>query len=73
MLTLHEPIIIHNHYQVQMDYNALFLILTRYKVTCFSIYKFGDVGISNNLIGSLFLANGQGPPPGRWIICGVKK
>ena len=33
-----------------------------------SIYKLGDVGISSNLIGSLSLANGQYPPPGRWIM-----
>ena len=33
-----------------------------------SIYELGDVGISSNLIGSLSLANGQCPPPGRWIM-----
>ena len=33
-----------------------------------SIYKHGDVGISSNLIGSLFLTNGKCPPPGRWIM-----
>ena len=31
-------------------------------------YKLGDVGISRGLIGSLSLANGQCPPPGRWIM-----
>ena len=33
-----------------------------------SINKLGDVGISNNLIGSLSLTNGHCPPPGRWIM-----
>ena len=33
-----------------------------------SIYKFGDIGISSNLIGSLSLTNGHCPPPGRWIM-----
>ena len=33
-----------------------------------SIYKRDDVDITNNLIGSLSLTNGQCPPPGRWIM-----
>ena len=33
-----------------------------------SIYKLGDFGISNNLIGSLSLTNGHCPPPGGWIM-----
>ena len=33
-----------------------------------NMYKFDDVGISSNLIGSLSLANGQRPPSGRWIL-----
>ena len=33
-----------------------------------SIYKHDDVDITNNLIGSLSLTNGQCPPPGSWIM-----
>ena len=38
------------------------------QITLISIYKLGDVGISSNLIGSLYLTNGHCPPPGRWIM-----
>ena len=36
------------------------------RIVVISIYKLGDVVISSNLIGSLSLANGHCPPPGRW-------
>ena len=44
-------------------------IKNKYKIILkISIYKLGDVVISSNLIGSLSLANGHCPPPGRWIM-----
>ena len=44
------------------------LYFSRHGIITISIYKLGDVGISNNLIGSLSLTNGHCPPPGRWIM-----
>ena len=38
------------------------------RIIYISIYKLGDVGITSNLIGSLFLTNGHCQPPGRWIM-----
>ena len=53
--------------------SLLKLPIIGHTTTGISIYKFGDVDISSNLIGSLSLANEQCPPPGRCIICVVRQ
>ena len=46
--------------------------MRREAITSIGTSKRGDLRISSNLIASLSLANGQRPPPGMWIICGVQ-